>query len=399
MQAPSAETMATVIEPAIDQSYDEPTIWRAVDDIDLDAWESVRQPDDIFMNVRFLRAIECSLGEQTDFFYLLFRSADGSPAAITCLSTHVMDGTLMTPPGRMKQALSLLGRVLPWTVYYKLLFCGIPLSAGQSHLRFAPGADRAGIIAALCRIMDRVAATHRARVIVWKEFSDDERAGSDEVLKYGYRRADSPPMNVALRQFTSFDGFLASLNSDRRNKIRRSLKKLAGGNLRILRTSDPEEIQRRFTDAVHRLYISMFERSDTKVEFMPAEFFRQLPVHLRENCRFHFLLRGEQVLAFGASVLSASSYHPLLAGVDYEHNAAFDLYFNMMYETFADALSHDVATIHVGANADEFKQARLGCHPEPRSIYIKGARVPIRLVLRLLFDRLFPAIDVTSRPH
>jgi hypothetical protein len=59
-------------------------------------------------------------------------------------------------------------------------------------------------------------------------------------------------------------------------------------------------------------------------------------------------------------------------------------------------LSSSVEEIHVGANADDFKQSRLGCHPDPRSIYVKGARPPIRLVLRLFFDRLFPPIDRPS---
>ncbi len=388
--------MATAISPASNASLTAPTIWHSVDDIDTIAWETVRDANDLFMDLRLLRVVQRSMSTQARFRYVLFYDDLGQPAAITCLCTYVIDGTLLVAEGRMKKLLGLVGRILPLVVKYKVLFCGMPFSAGQSHLRFAEGADRPAILADLCCIMDEVAQTDRARVIVLKEFDNDDRHTMDDVEQHGYRRADSLPMNLTAPQQTSFDDYLTAQKHRTRHNIRRSLKRLAEGGLHILSTSDPDEIERIFTHDVHNLYTAIFQHSETKLEYLPIEFFREIPRQLPKNCRFFFLIEGDTVRAFGASVFSDRSYHPLFAGIDYEKNADFDLYFNVLYATFADALSQGADQIHMGQDADFFKQSKLGCHQEARSFYVKGVRPPIRLALRMLFEKLFPARPLTA---
>ena len=323
------------------------TIWRSVDEIDVAAWETVRPDDDLFMDVRFLRAVERSMSPQCRFWYLLFRDAGDRPVAIACLSTYVLDVSQFVPQGLLKRSISALGGVLPFAVSYKLLFCGIPFSTGQSHLRMTEDADPPSIIARLCRTMDRVARDEGAQVIVMKEFRDEECPLVEGSVQHGFRRADSPPMNVVRPRWNTFDEYLASLTSKQRWNIRHSLKKIAGGTVRIVRLQNAAEVGRLFTPAVHQLYAQVFERSETKVEFMPAEFFRQLAVELPDDSRYQFVMEGNRVLGFGVSIRCGLSYHPLLAGIDYSRNAQYDLYFNVMYDTFADAPASGVEEIHV----------------------------------------------------
>lgn len=375
------------------------TIWRSVDDIDVDAWNAVRGDGDIFMDIRFLRAVEASMAPQTGFWYLLFTDAQNRPAAISCLSSYVIDGTLLIPEGPLKWSVKVLGRVMRQAVYYRVLFCGIPLSAGQSHLRICPSADTPAVIALLTATMDSIARSERAAVIVMKEFRDDERPAVDQVEAYGFRRADSPPMNMFPPQWDSFDEFLNSLTSKQRWNFRHSIKKIDRNNIRVVRPDSASEVERLMTPEVHQLYEQVFNRSDTKVEYMPVEFFRRLAVELPENSRYVFLMDGETVLGFGVSICDDKSYRPLLAGIDYSRNAEADLYFNVIYETLSDALDHHVQEIHMGANADSFKQSRLGCVPDRRSVYVKGVRTVISWILRHFFDLLFPPIDVGDARH
>ncbi|MEZ6050709.1 MAG: GNAT family N-acetyltransferase [Planctomycetaceae bacterium] len=373
------------------------TIWHSVDDIDETAWEAVRKPDDLFMDFRLLRIVEKSMSPQARFRYVLFHDHDGRPAAITCLCTYVIDGTLLVEEGTLKRFLGLVGKAIPLVVKYKVLFCGLPFSAGQSHLRFTHVADRPAILSELCRILDDVARTDRARVIVLKEFNDDERESMDHVEQHGYRRAESLPLNLMHPQHPDFDEYLASFRSDKRRDIRRSLKRLEKTGVIIRNTSDPAEIERRFTPEVHDLYSAVFQRSETKLEYLPREFFLEIPRQLPQNCNFTFLLDGESVLAFASSVFSEDAYYGLFTGVNYQRNAESHLYFNLMLAGFADALRRNVDTFFAGQGADDVKRSKLGCHQKALSFYVKGTRPPIRLALRLLFKQIFPERPLTEK--
>lgn len=381
--------MTASVEPKL-------TVWDSVDQVDTSAWEAVRDEDDLFMDVRLLRAVERSMSDQARFRYVLFRDGHGRPAAITCLCTYVVDGTLLTDEGQLRRFLEGIGTVIPFLVKIKVLFCGMPFSAGQSHLRFALQADRKAVLSDLCQLMDELAKSDRARVIVLKEFDDEECADISSVEQFGYRRADSLPLNLMHPQHSDFDSYLAGFRSSKRRDIRKSLKRLQNAGLKKRNTSDPDEIERKFTSEVHDLYRTVFERSETKLEFLPREFFLEVPRQLPDNCNFTFLLDGETVCAFAVNLFSKDSYYGLFTGVDYKRNSDSHLYFNLMFAGLADALRRNVSTFFAGQGADAVKQSKLSCHQKRLYFYVKGTRPPIRLALRMLFKHFFPERTATS---
>ncbi|MCA9076154.1 MAG: GNAT family N-acetyltransferase [Planctomycetaceae bacterium] len=388
---PAKERMTRTVQPRI-------TIWETVDDIDMDTWESIRDEDDLFMDVRLLRVVELSMSTQARFRYVLFSDENGNATAITCLCTYIVDGTLLVNESWLRNLLGFLGRIVPAVVYYKVLFCGMPFSAGQSHLRFADHADRPAILQSLCQLMDDVAKTDRARIIVLKEFTDSEVTQLSAVEQHGYRRADSLPLNLVHPQQSDFESYLAAQKSDKRWDIRRSLKRMQKAGVHVQNTSDPVEIERHFTPEVHDLYRAVFEKAETKLEFLPREFFLEIPRQLPQNCNFTFLLEGDNVRGFCATVFSRDSYYPLFVGMDYERNSQCHLYFNLLYAALADGLSRDVKTISMSQGTDSVKHSKLGCYHTRLSFFIKGVRLPIRLAFRLMFDKLFPEHPLMGQP-
>ncbi len=94
----------------------------------------------------------------------------------------------------------------------------------------------------------------------------------------------------------------------------------------------------------------------------------------------------------------------LYAGLDYEFNDEFDLYFNLSYATLDRALKKRPSKIYLGQTADTFK-ARLGCYPEPLYVFAKGCGPIMSRIVRyganLLVAKMptAPAFDVFKDVH
>lgn len=368
----------------------EEEIWSSVDEIDVSAWEQVREPGDLFLDLRLLQAVETSMAATCRFRYVLYRDAEGEPAAIAVLCTFTIDIGVLADDAWSRWALRSLRRISRKLVDYRILFCGLPLSACQSSLRFAPGADSPAVLKLLDGTLRRFAKQDRASVIVLKEFADDELPALKPLEALGYRKADSLPTHLVHLQSDSFDGFLKDMTSKRRANVRMSLKKFAGKGVEFVTTSDYATIERLFTPETYRLYEEVLGRSETKLEHLPPEFFLEMARQLPDCCEFTFAIEGERVIAFCISLWNDHEYRGLFIGYDASRNQDLDLYFNLAFRTIAEAAFHRSAVVEIGQNSSYFKRTKLGAIPSRRSLYVRGGNAVMNGVIGLLFKQLFP---------
>lgn len=368
----------------------EEEIWSSVDEIDVSAWEQVREPGDLFLDLRLLQAVETSMAATCRFRYVLYRDAEGEPAAIAVLCTFTIDIGVLADDAWSRWALRSLRRISRKLVDYRILFCGLPLSACQSSLRFAPGADSPAVLKLLDGTLRRFAKQDRASVIVLKEFADDELPALKPLEALGYRKADSLPTHLVHLQSDSFDGFLKDMTSKRRANVRMSLKKFAGKGVEFVTTSDYATIERLFTPETYRLYEEVLGRSETKLEHLPQEFFLEMARQLPDCCEFTFAIEGECVIAFCISLWNDHEYRGLFIGYDASRNQDLDLYFNLAFRTIAEAAFHRSAVVEIGQNSSYFKRTKLGAISSRRSLYVRGGNAVMNGVIGLLFKQLFP---------
>lgn len=366
-------------------------IWCSVAEIDVAAWEQVRTPTDLFLDLRLLRAVESSMSGTCRFRYVLYRDGAGDPVAIAVLSSFTIDIGVLADDDWSRWALGLCRRVSRWLVDYRIAFCGLPLSACQSSLRFAVGADTTAILQQLDRTLRKLARENRASIIVLKEFADDELPPLQALEPLGYRKADSLPTHVLLLASSTFDDYLQNVGKKKRHHIRQSMKKFAESGVQLITTSDLATIERHFTAETHRLYEAVLGNSKTQLEHLPREFFLEMARQLPGCCEFQFALDGDRVLAFCISLRCGHEYRPLFVGFDYERNREIDLYFNLLFRTVADAAEQGAAVVELGQNSDYFKRTKLGCVQARRAIYVRGANSLMNGVIGLLFKQLFPA--------
>lgn len=379
------------------------SVYDTISAVDVAAWNALRyRSSDPFMDPRFILAVERTMADTAKFQHVIFYDDDGRPAASACLCLFRVDATLLAEGFAAKLARA-VGGLAPFLVRFNVVFCGLPVSAGQSNLRFAPGVDAAAILRQLDEILHDLARREKARCIVLKEFTADECTLLAELGPLGYRKADSLPMNCASPEYRDFDDFLAKLPSKKRYPIRKAQKKFQPSGLRVVQMTGGEGAADIYTDEVHRLYNNVLDRAKVRLERLPAEFFRELARQMPDDTSFTFVYDGDRVVAMAASLFSAGSFHQMFVGVDYDLNPKVDLYFNLFFHALDFGFRRQVAEIIVGQSADDFKHQKLGCHQKTLSFFVKGIDWGTRQVIRHAFHVLFPShplrIDAADEPQ
>jgi predicted N-acyltransferase len=344
---------------------------------------------EVFMDPRFLAAVEHAFRGTARFAHALVHDEAGRPQAWASLCSFPVDVTTLAGPG-VQSVVHGVRRALPRLGLLRTFFVGLPVSLGQSHLAIAPEADAAGVIEALGGAVEEAAGRDGAWLVVWKEFDAAAAARLDPLLlTRGYRRAESPVMHELDRRFPDFAAYCAALTSHYRNDVRRSERKFRASGLRVVHLRDPEEIRRVYTADVHRLYEAVVARATVKLETLPVEFFRELTRRLPDLIGLTAIYDGERIVAFNWGMMDGRVHHFLFCGMDYSAARDADLYFNLMYHQLDDALRRGPERIEVGQTADMFK-ARLGCRALPRYFYVKGGRPAVRAALARGFRLVFP---------
>ncbi len=167
------------------------------------------------MDPRYILAVENAMGSVCHFRHVLVRDDEDRAAAAACLCSYTIDGAVLAE-GDAKKVAAVINRVAPVLLRLRLLLCGLPVSSGSSHLRFAPHADRAAVLRHLDGIVQAFAREERSHCVVYKEFAPEELGDLAILDDLGYRRADSLPMNCVPAEYGSFDDYLSRIGSAKR---------------------------------------------------------------------------------------------------------------------------------------------------------------------------------------
>ncbi len=372
-------------------------IFSSMEEVDLAAWDAVRAPGgNLFTDARFISAVENSMGSQAQCWPVIVEDETGQAAAVTCLSLLRVDGALFTGLW-LKRLVQSTRWLWPRFLRFRILFCGVPVSVGQEALCIAPHADRGQVLqaidAALCELAQRL----RVWLIVWKEFGPEDCRWLAPLKERGYFQADSLPMNHFEPRFTDFEQYLSARRSKSRHNILRSRRKLRDAGLRAVRMRGDEGFDRLYSDEVHRLYDAVWERADSRLERLPAEFFREIARRFGKDAGFTVIYQGERIVAFSCNLADKQRFHMLFMGMDYQLNDQCDLYFNVIYADLACGLRSGVSDICFGQASPAFK-ARIGCYQRPLALFVKG-RGMLRPLLWTFAGMFFPPQEILPPPE
>lgn len=352
------------------------------EDLDGAGWWSVCDPSaNPTMDPRFLNVVRASLPTGGRCWAAVVRDASGQPMAVTYFTLYLLDGALVLPR-TLRRATEAIRRAFPRYLYFRVLICGHPIGVGGSSLQTTAEVDVAGLVDALDDAAECLAKSHRASLVVFKEFPADEAERLAGLEARGYTRNKSVTTWQLSSAHSSFEEYYSSRSKRTRANMRKYFSKLQEAGLEVLHRRGGETAAAMITDDVYQLYRNVVARAEFQFEVVTLEFFRELARQFPDECSFTFVSGASGVSGFCCG-LGAGTHHMLLyCGIDYTRNEEAAIYFNTLYRGLAAALDRGVHTINVGQSADEFKR-RLGCEGSQLFVFTRPTTLLFKLLHRM----------------
>jgi len=335
-------------------------------------WDGICQDDDLAMDLRVLYAFERTLKEQCRCWGLIIYNASGIAMGCAALCSFQVN-------------------------WMGVLFCGLPVPSGATHLRIKKGACAKSVLIEVDRAMRRLAESLKIRLIVFKEFDDAEASSTAILSDMGYIRGAIPPMHLLHGSFASFADYSQALKSRYRAQIERSQRKLRTAGFIVICGRGHDFFAQHFNDSVHALYVAVRNRAKHKLELMPASFFHELAAALDQEVVLTLIYREGRACAFTFSIARRTTHYNLYSGLDYTLNNEGDLYFNLFYSDMDQAFKSGAHSLHLGQTSDAFK-SRLGTHTQPLYFFSRAPSFAFNLILRLAAPFAFPKV-IPVAPH
>ena len=366
-------------------------IYNSIIDVELADWQRLAgATPDLGMDPRMIRVLEETLADQCRMWIITVTDPIGALVACACLSLFVVDA-VCTSPLTVRKIADFMRRYWAGFLNFGVLFCGLPVPAGENHIRMTPEADRGAVLTALHEGMLRLARKYRARIIMLKEFEKARQTELAPLERLGYLRGDVPLAYDLCADFRSFDEYRLALRARYRNQITRSVKKFHRAGFRAVHVYDSAEIERLYTDRMHELYEAVWSRAEHRLEKLPAEFFRRTARAFPGQTSLTIIYRDDRAAAFTFGLSSGRVYHNLRSGIDYSLNSEGDLYFNLYYNDLDQAFRRGCDQIHLGQDSDDFKM-RLGSRPRALSFYIRASNPVFQAGLKAFSRPTFPKV-------
>ncbi len=164
----------------------------------------------------------------------------------------------------------------------------------------------------------------------------------------GFATGWTCPKCILRLRWDSFEGYVSSLRSDYRNRLKKVFAR--SGQLKIRFIDNRTE----FGEELYALYLNVLGRSKTKIEtlsraYFQGEFFKVFVAELDGRAvGFVQLLENGKELIFE------------FVGLDYRFNSDHQVYHRMLYEIIRYGIENRFESIDFGQTADDTK-LKLGC--------------------------------------
>jgi predicted N-acyltransferase len=241
--------------------------------------------------------------------------------------------------------------------YYPKLLVGVPFTpvTGQRFLT-VEGEDRRRLIGLMGQALAKIAADNKISSVHVNFCLDDERQALEEV---GFFARNGIQFHWQNRGFKTFDDYLASFRSDRRNKVKRERREVAQRGISI-RALEGAELNQGHLHTMFRLYKGHVDKLYYGRQYLTQSFFEEMHRRFTRNVCLVLAEKEGRVIAGTFNVRDQTAMYGRYWG-------AFEdvpfLHFNVCYYS---AIEHSIRLglrrFEAGAGGS-FKQLR-GLDPE-----------------------------------
>ncbi len=264
----------------------------------------------------------CGIQDQFTFLYAVVSDSSGTIAIAPAFVMNV-PMRLVLPPAILPLA-NLIGHIVPSALYQRTLFIGSPCS-DEGHVGMLDGANRLAVLNSIELAMVSKAKQLQASMRVWKDFPQQYAIDFTSLNAHLFKVVSFPGTSVELPDATK-EGYLATLKSSRRNKLKKKLRLAAESpvDVEVIQQPDSEILNELFN-----LFWQTYEKGGTKFERLNRKFFDLIAAETNS----HFVILREQsngkIVAFMLCFALGDQVINKFIGIDYQQPKEWFLYFKL----------------------------------------------------------------------
>lgn len=377
----------------------------SIHEIPADLWDGLGQDGhQPYHAHRLIRAVQDARVADSRFWVLVFWEGE-RPVASAVLSAFTVSLDIFLGKGLQKLA-ALARRRFPSFLRIDVLFCGLPVSLGQSNLVIASSTPTQPVLELLAAEMKTISREEGLRFLCVKEFKASELSEVQGLERLGFFRGHSIPCMTLHLRWRSFDEYLGSLRHPYRRHILRSLAKMGMQRPQVHAFSPDalDDPQPRLVlggpevmspGCFFQLYRNVMARAETRLETLNEAFFERLWLELGQDLQILAAVAGGKILGAALLLKTGTILHFMLVGLPEARETRHDIYFNLVYAICDQAMRQGCRQLNLGQTA-YWKKQQIGGEPEDVFLFFKALNPGLHAALRALRRILFPRVLLKS---
>lgn len=364
----------------------------SIDDVPCHLWDSIAPRGQVCLESDHLKAIEWSGINAIRPTYLI-AAENGIAKGIAHFFRMKMDfsgfGENIKPAIRKSMKCW-----YPNFLEMSMLECGLISGIGQTIA--VDDRDASSFIPLVIREMEEISRNSKADIILVRDIPYEKFSFYYQFFKeYQYEPILGFPIAMMRVPGNTFEEYLRAYKSKSRDKIIARLKKQRVPEIKVEVISDFGA----YSDRLFQLSEQTSQRADEyEHEKLTSEYFYKMNECLAEKCFIIAAKLNEEIVSFFLCLEGENELCALHCGIDYRYNEQYQLYFNLYFNTIAEALRRGKHLINFGITTYDYK-LMIGCELQPVVYFVKHIGNPeYTLALAKMFKDSIKPVANYHRP-
>jgi predicted N-acyltransferase len=365
-------------------------VYRSIAEIDRAKWDAIVKPASIFDSHDYVKALEDSGLNKGNCYYVVVYNG-GEMTAHAC--AYVMKNPLdLFARGPLKAAVDSIRKRRPDFFTIRSLEVGPPIALG-SAISLKEGPDKAETLKSLVDGIEGLAKQLGIKLVILRDFYDDERPFFDSLMARGYRNAHNLPRAHIKLRWKNFDEYVGAMRCSYRQKVTSNMRKFAKSQATM-------KVVKGFAGMsaeLKKLYDNVYDHVDEyKRERLSEAFFRNIDTYLSGKSAIITIEKDSRLVGFMLVAFAGSTVISKLVGIDYTVNQECATYFNLFYKTLEIAMDMGMTDADMGITTLEPKKD-MGSEILTLNMYVKHSNPLLNKALPVAFDLITPPDTTGTR--
>jgi hypothetical protein len=353
-------------------------------------WHSLTAKGSVFLQTRYLRALEQTAPENPSPRYALVFHGDKPVAAVALQIVTIAGSTLMhEKPDQKPKLLGRMVKSLGSGLKERALVCGNLLAWGNHGVAFAPDEDPAALWPAIAEVIYRIRRAEKLSgqtdFALIKDLSEHEFAHAESLERFSYRSVETDPdMVLAIRpEWRSYEDYLGGLEGKYRRSAKNIAKEITGAGCVVEDLTDLQPHGAR----LHQLYTSVQQKASIRPISLHHNYLPSVATALGGDFRCTVVRKESDLLGFITTVKNGASAIAYYVGFDRSAAETMPIYLQLLHASVASAISLGCKRLSLGRTALEPK-AGLGAKPLPMKIWLRHRTPVLNVAIRSMLGAI-----------